>query len=511
MPTANLGRVGFVNKGAWSDGLHKINDLVTFGTAKYACILQHTSVLGDIIPTNTTYWEKWTDYGTHSVTNIANTVTSSADSQYVNYFSGTNTGVLSIKITGLVTATASTVDLGFMEITVTQDDRDHSSTTNPPTYKFMVKGNMDVGVWYNCQAVLLGTSATVPINVRFTRTTSDAYIEIGETSSTWYYPTVEVAHVSSYIITGYTPVFLATIQASLLGTTSDFILSAIPNSTKNENTLQSNVVSATTCTIGTYLAGDSVHITGTTTITSLGVSTNGTIRKVTFDDALVLTHNATSLILPTGANIATSAGDTAEFVCENGASGYWKCTQYQRKNGTPLLVDTAVTQSAGDNSTKIATTAFVQGEKTILQSVYAESRLLATGTAQIPYDDTIPQQTEGTEILTISITPKSTTSRLRIKALLNVGCSATAQTGTIACFKDAGADAIIAMTQSHYSDTFPRQYQLEGEIISGTTSAITFKIRFGMSGANTYTINGYSGARKLGGVQPSFISIEELV
>ena len=338
MSTANLGRVGFVNKGTWSDGVHKINDLVTYGTAKYACITPHTSTLGDISPTNISYWEKWTDYGIHSVTNTSNNAVSSADTQYLNYFSGTSTGALSIKITGLVTATASTVDLGFMEITVIQDDRDHSSATNPASYKFMIKGNMDTGVWYNTQAVLLGTNALTPINVRFTRTTSDAYIEIGETTSTWYYTTVEVSHVSSYIISGFSPIFIASIQNSLLGTTTDSIISAIPNSTKNENTLQTSIASASTCTIGTYLAGDTLHITGNTTITSLGVSINGTIRNVIFDGILILTHNATSLNLPTSANITTAVGDTATFICNNGASGYWTCLDYYRKDGTSLVL-----------------------------------------------------------------------------------------------------------------------------------------------------------------------------
>lgn len=59
MPTLNLGRVGFVNKGAWADGVHKINDTVTYNNGTYACILAHTSTAGDIIPTNTTYWQEW--------------------------------------------------------------------------------------------------------------------------------------------------------------------------------------------------------------------------------------------------------------------------------------------------------------------------------------------------------------------------------------------------------------------------------------------------------------------
>lgn len=137
--------------------------------------------------------------------------------------------------------------------------------------------------------------------------------------------------------------------------------------TYKECTLQTAIASAATTSIGTTAAGDTVHITGTTTITSFGTSTstNGLLRIVIFDGALTLTHNATSLILPTGANITTAAGDSAEFVCENTALGYWRCTGYQRKDGTALSLatipssTTATTQLASDNSTKIATTEHV--------------------------------------------------------------------------------------------------------------------------------------------------------
>lgn len=132
--------------------------------------------------------------------------------------------------------------------------------------------------------------------------------------------------------------------------------------TYKECTLQTAIASAATTSIGTTAAGDTVHITGTTTITSFGTSTsaNGLLRIVIFDGALTLTHNATSLILPTDANITTAAGDSAEFVCENTALGYWRCTGYQRKDGTPLAVLNGVTQAASDNSTKLATTAWAK-------------------------------------------------------------------------------------------------------------------------------------------------------
>ena len=95
----------------------------------------------------------------------------------------------------------------------------------------------------------------------------------------------------------------------------------------------SDIASATTTDIGAA-TGNFVHITGTTTITGFGTVAAGARRLVVFDGALLLTHNATSLILPTGANITTAAGDTATCVSEG--SGNWRVTSYQRKDGTAL-------------------------------------------------------------------------------------------------------------------------------------------------------------------------------
>lgn len=94
-----------------------------------------------------------------------------------------------------------------------------------------------------------------------------------------------------------------------------------------------DIASATTTDIGAA-TGNFVHITGTTTITGFGTVAAGARRLVVFDGVLTLTHNATSLILPSGANITTAAGDTA--VCVSEGSGNWRVTSYQRKDGTAL-------------------------------------------------------------------------------------------------------------------------------------------------------------------------------
>jgi hypothetical protein len=96
----------------------------------------------------------------------------------------------------------------------------------------------------------------------------------------------------------------------------------------------SNISSAATTDIGAASA-PFVHVTGTTTISSLGTVQAGTRRIVVFDGALTLTYNATSLILPTGANITTAAGDVATFVSEG--SGNWRCVDYTKADGTSLV------------------------------------------------------------------------------------------------------------------------------------------------------------------------------
>lgn len=97
------------------------------------------------------------------------------------------------------------------------------------------------------------------------------------------------------------------------------------------------IASASTITIGAAGAGESIHITGTTTIASLGNATIGTRRMLIFDGILTLTHNATSLILPGNANITTAIGDSADFICDS--TNNWKCLEYTRASINPVFQD----------------------------------------------------------------------------------------------------------------------------------------------------------------------------
>lgn len=101
-----------------------------------------------------------------------------------------------------------------------------------------------------------------------------------------------------------------------------------------------DVASASTLTLGDD--GNYFDITGTAAITTIASKGVGTVVKLHFDDALTLTHSATDLILPGGANITTAAGDEAEFV--EYATGDWRCMGYTYANATASASVTSTTQ-----------------------------------------------------------------------------------------------------------------------------------------------------------------------
>lgn len=95
-----------------------------------------------------------------------------------------------------------------------------------------------------------------------------------------------------------------------------------------------DVASAATVSLG---EGGYFKITGTTTITDIDFATDkaGRVGWVQFSGALTLTHNASTLILPGGANITTAAGDVACFISEG--SDVVRCAVYTKANGQAVV------------------------------------------------------------------------------------------------------------------------------------------------------------------------------
>lgn len=107
------------------------------------------------------------------------------------------------------------------------------------------------------------------------------------------------------------------------------------------NTAKAAAVASATATDIWAGAGNFVHVTGTTTITGFGTAPQaGAWRAIVFDDALTLTHGASAIVLPGGANITTAAGDLALVVADTTTK---HLVIYQKADGTAVVAPVAYT------------------------------------------------------------------------------------------------------------------------------------------------------------------------
>lgn len=149
-------------------------------------------------------------------------------------------------------------------------------------------------------------------------------------------------------------------------------------------------------------------------------------------------------------------------------------------------------------------------EGTILQVV---SGLIAatTTTSQIPFDNTSPLVTEGSQIWTTTFMPISASSRLLIHYNLTVAQSTVARTITTAVF--AGSTVIAAASQivpsGATTQNLPHSLSIHDGYEPGSTAPITFSARIGANGTGTTYVNSTSTAT-LGGALVSYFTITEI-
>ena len=143
-----------------------------------------------------------------------------------------------------------------------------------------------------------------------------------------------------------------------------------------------------------------------------------------------------------------------------------------------------------------------------IQIVSTITGALGTGTTTMPLDDTIPQNTEGDQYMSLAITPTSATNKLVIEVTA-VCSNSTGSTKNLALFQDSTANALAAVSEYNGTATGTDTMSLNYVMAAGTTSATTFKVRIGSDAAGTITFNGFSGQRRMGGVYASSIIITE--
>jgi hypothetical protein len=134
---------------------------------------------------------------------------------------------------------------------------------------------------------------------------------------------------------------------------------------------------------------------------------------------------------------------------------------------------------------------------------------VATGTTIMPFDNTIPQNTEGDQYLSLAYTPTSASNKLQIDIFVFGSLSANALLG-MALFQDSTANALagnIAYSVGGPTETYI--LSLRHTMTAGTTSSTTFKVRIGPSDPATFTFAGRSGVGVFGGVASCSLTVTE--
>lgn len=145
-----------------------------------------------------------------------------------------------------------------------------------------------------------------------------------------------------------------------------------------------------------------------------------------------------------------------------------------------------------------------------VQRVEATVEATATSTTAIPIDDTIPQNTEGSELITKAITPTNSSNRLIIQSIIHCSPSSGGKQGSIALFQDSTVGALtVSARQMARSADDPLILNIQYIMVAGTTSATTFKIRGGCEDTTTFQLNQMAAA-VFGGVMFSRLVITEV-
>jgi len=226
--------------------------------------------------------------------------------------------------------------------------------------------------------------------------------------------------------------------------------------------------------------GNYFDITGTNAITSITAKAAGTVVTLQFDSTASLVDGSN---LKLQGNF-TGAAEAQITLVSDGTN--W----FEVSRNTFSYTPTSSNALSGS----------------VLQVVNTSTGATTTCTTAMPYDDSIPQNTEGDEIITRAITPSNASNVLLIEVVAFV--TGNNDTTGVALFQDTTAGALAVGATVCATDGV-QCINYTHKMAAGTTSSTTFKMRVGCATPNA-VVNGTSGGRKYGGVYSTSITVTEI-
>jgi hypothetical protein len=165
-------------------------------------------------------------------------------------------------------------------------------------------------------------------------------------------------------------------------------------------------------------------------------------------------------------------------------------------------IDLTTPLAVADGGTGISTA------KSVAQIVTYATGAMSTGTTPFPFDNTIPQITEGDQYLTVNITPTNASSLLEIDVTLNATGTTWASVGGCVALFQVGTSNALCSAVDTLANSSARTTSFKHIMTAGSTSTLTFTVRAG-GASGTTTVNGQAGTAYHGGTLPSRITIKE--